>query len=125
MIPVAIFETIRHWRSSGLSRREIARRLNVDIKTVRRTLRKIDGGATAPTRISPGSKLDRYRDRIKERADQGRTAWAIYVELRADPEFDASYELIKKMRGGRTSSRPGSLRAPRASGERRITGRLR
>lgn len=96
MIPVAIFETVRHWRSSGVYRREIARRLNINIKTVRRTLLRIDGGATAPTRISPGSKLDRYRDRIKERAAQGRTAWAIYVELRADPEFDASYELVKK-----------------------------
>jgi transposase len=96
VIPVAIFETIRHWRSGGLSRREIARRLHVDIKTVRRNLRKIENGATAPIRISPGSKLDPYRDRIKERIEQGRTAWSIYVELRSDPEFTGSYELVKK-----------------------------
>ena len=51
-----------------------------DIKTVRRTLCKIDGGATAPARISPGFKLDLYRDRIKERADRRRSAWAIYVK---------------------------------------------
>jgi transposase len=96
VIPVAIFETIRHWRSGGLSRREIARRLHVDIKTVRRTLHKIENGATAPIRISPGSKLDPYRERIKERVEQGRTAWSIYVELRTDPTFSGSYELVKK-----------------------------
>ena len=96
MIPVAIFETIRHWHAGGMSRREIARRLNVDIKTVRRNLAKIEAGATAPARISPGSKLEPYHERIKALAEQGRTAWTIYVELTADSEFDASYELVKK-----------------------------
>jgi transposase len=96
VIPVAIFDTIRHWRSGGLSRREIARRLHVDVKTVRRNLAKIEAGATAPVRISPGSKLDPYRERIRERVEQGCTAWTIYVELRTNPEFDASYELVKK-----------------------------
>ena len=67
MIPVAIFETIRHWHAGGMSRREIARRLNVDIKTVRRNLAKIEAGATAPARISPGSKLEPYHERIKVR----------------------------------------------------------
>jgi transposase len=74
---VAIFDTIRHWRSRGLSRREIARRLHVDVKTVRRNLAKIKNGATAPTRTSPGSKLNPYRERIKQRVEQGCTAWSI------------------------------------------------
>jgi transposase len=96
VIPVAIFETIRHWHAGGMSRREIARRLHVDVKTVRRNLAKIKDGATAPARTSPGSKLEPYHDRIKERTEQGRTAWTIYVELKADSAFDASYELVKK-----------------------------
>jgi transposase len=95
VIPVAIFDTIRHWRSRGLSRREIARRLHIDIKTVRRHLRKIEGGATAPVRISPGSKLDPYRDRIQELAEAGATGWRIYLELRA-AGCEVSYELVKK-----------------------------
>jgi transposase len=96
VIPVAIFDTIRHWRSRGLSRREIARRLRIDVKTVRRNLEKLKNGATAPFRSSPGSKLDPYKERIKERVEQGCTGWTIYVELRSDPEFTASYELVKK-----------------------------
>jgi transposase len=56
VIPVAIFETIRHWRCSVLSRWKIARRLNIDVKTVRRTLRKIDGAATAPAGSRRASK---------------------------------------------------------------------
>lgn len=59
MISVALFEAIRQRRSGELSRREIARRLHIDVKTVRRYLRKIEAGATKPTRTSPGSKLDR------------------------------------------------------------------
>jgi transposase len=76
--------------------REIARRLNVDVKTVRRHLRKIDKGARAPYRTSPGSKLDPFRERIAELAGTRRTAWRIYVELRENPAFTASYELVKK-----------------------------
>jgi transposase len=96
VIPVAIFDTIRHWRDRGLSRREIARRLHIDPKTVRRNLVKIESGATAPVRSSPGSKLDPYRERIKQRVEQGCTAWSIYTELRTDDECDVSYELVKK-----------------------------
>jgi len=96
VIPVSIFQTIRLWRSRGLSRREIARRLHIDVKTVRRNLTKIEYGTTYPTRPSPGSKLDPYQERIRERTEQGRTAWSIYVELRTDPDFGSSYELVKK-----------------------------
>lgn len=93
---MALFETIRQWHSGGLSRREIARRLHIDVKTVRRHLQKIEAGATKPTRTPPGSKLDRYHDRLEELVAQGRSAWRIYTELREDPAFDASYELVKK-----------------------------
>jgi transposase len=76
--------------------REIARRLKLDVKTVRRHLRKIENGARAPYRTSPGSKLDPFRERIAELAGTRRTAWRIYVELRENPAFRASYELVKK-----------------------------
>ena len=96
MIPVALFDTIRHWQGRGLSRRQIARRLHVDVKTVRRNLRKMAAGATKPERTSPGSKLDPYQSRIEELLAQGRTAWSIYQELSAEAAFSASYELVKK-----------------------------
>jgi transposase len=79
-----------------MATREIARRLDVDVKTVRRHLRKIENGARAPFRTSPGSKLDPFLERIAELAGTRRTAWRIYVELRENPAFTASYELVKK-----------------------------
>jgi transposase len=96
VISVTLFDSIRHWHDQGMSRREIARRLNVDVKTVRRQLHKIAGGATAPQRSSPGSKLDPYRERIGQLVEDGRSAWSIFQDLCADPAFSASYELVKK-----------------------------
>lgn len=96
MIPVALFETIRYWHAQGMGRREIARRLHIDVKTVRRHLAKIEAGATAPVRRSPNSKLSPFVERLAQLTAQGRTAWSSYGELRADPAFTASYELVKK-----------------------------
>ena len=97
MISVALFDSIAHYHEQGMSRREIARRLKIDPKTVRRNLRKVLAGATEPQRTSPGSKLDRYRERIKARADEGWTAWSIHQELSAESDYDACYELVKKL----------------------------
>jgi transposase len=96
VISVALFQTIQEWHGGGIEKREIARRLQVDVKTVRRHIRKIEAGAVAPARLSPGSKLDRFSERITELAASGRTAWNVYVALREDPSFTASYELVKK-----------------------------
>ncbi len=93
---MALFQTIQEWSSQGVEKREIARRLRIDIKTVRRHLRKIEAGATAPARTSPGSKLDAYMNRITELAAGGQTAWNVYLVLREEAAFTASYELVKK-----------------------------
>ena len=95
MISVTQFDSIRHWHEQGMSQREIARRLHVDVKTVRRELSKMAAGATKPERTSPGSKPDPYHERMAHLIEDGRTAWSIYQELSADPEFPASYELVK------------------------------
>ena len=47
MISVALYQTIQEWHAAGVEKREIARRLRLDIKTVRRHIRKIDAGAAA------------------------------------------------------------------------------
>ena len=96
MISVALFQTIQEWHAAGVEKREIARRLQLDIKTVRRQIRKIEAGAVAPARTTPGSKLDPYAERIVNLAASGRTAWGIHVALSEDPDFPASYELVKK-----------------------------
>jgi len=96
VISVALFQTIQEWHNGGVEKREIARRLKVDVKTVRRIICKIEAGAVAPARSSPGSKLDPFAERIVELAASGRTAWNVHLALREDPAFTASYELVKK-----------------------------
>ena len=96
MIPVSLFDTIRHWHAQGMARREIARRLGVDVKTVRRQLRRIEAGATAPHRSTAPSKLAPFAERIAELVALGRTALSIHAELSGDPLFDASYDLVKR-----------------------------
>jgi IS30 family transposase len=39
VISVALYQTIQEWHGSGVGTREIARRLKIDVKTVRRHLR--------------------------------------------------------------------------------------
>jgi len=46
VISVALFQTIQEWHDGGVEKREIARRLKVDVKTVRRIIRKIEAGAS-------------------------------------------------------------------------------
>jgi len=92
---MAIFQTIGEWHKLGVGKREIGRRLGIDIKTVRRTVRKIEAGVAAPKRQSPGSKLDSYDERIVELAASGRTAWNVHLALR-EAGFTGSYELVKK-----------------------------
>jgi transposase len=92
VISVAEFDSIANYHAQGMSQREIARRLGIDPKTVRRNLRKIRAGATEPQRTSPGSKLDPFRDRVKALGDEGWTAWSIHQELSAEPEYDNRYQ---------------------------------
>ena len=47
MISVTLYQTIQEWHAADVEKREIARRLRLDIKTVRRHIRKIDAGAAA------------------------------------------------------------------------------
>jgi transposase len=96
VISMALFQTISEWHDQGVEKREIARRLEIDIKTVRRHLRKIAAGAKTPAPSSPGSKLDPFAERIMELASTGLTAWNVHLALREDPTYTASYELLKK-----------------------------
>ena len=81
MISMALFQTIGEWHKIGVGKREIGRRLGIDIKTVRRIVRKIEAGAAAPKRQPPASKLDPFGERIVELATSGRTAWNVYLAL--------------------------------------------
>jgi len=88
---------MRLWRDLGVPRREIARRTQLDRKTVNRAINKIEAGATAPVRSSPGSKLAPFLERITEGVAAGCTAQSIYEELSTDPTFPGScHDLVKR-----------------------------
>jgi transposase len=91
-----IFQTIAVWHRQRMPVREIARRLDIDRNTVRRIIRKIEAGAQAPSYASRGSKLAPFEQRIAELAALGRTAWSICGELKSDPSFSGSYDLVKR-----------------------------
>lgn len=96
MIPVSLYDTISNWHSEKMPRREIARRLRVDVKTVRRTIKKLEAGVTRPTRYAPASKLAPFHERIRAMVEAGRTAASIHTELQMDASFTSSYTIIKR-----------------------------
>jgi transposase len=96
VVRLEIFQTIAVWHRQRMPVREIARRLDIDRNTVRRIIRKIEAGAQAPSYASRGSKLAPFEQRIAELAALGRTAWSICGELKSDPSFSGSYDLVKR-----------------------------
>ena len=96
MVRLEIFQTIAVWHRQGMPLREMARRLELDIKTVRRIVAKIEGGAKQPTYKARRSKLDQFTERISELAATGRTARSIYGELSEAASFAASYDLVRR-----------------------------
>jgi transposase len=96
VVRLEIFQTIAGWHRQGMALREMARRLELDVKTVRRIVAKIDGGAKQPTYRARSSKLDPFAERISELAATGRTARSIYGELSEATSFSASYDLVRR-----------------------------
>jgi hypothetical protein len=59
----------------------MARRLDIDPRTVRRYVRRIAEGVTGPGRIVLPSKLDPFAAAIRAKAEQGLSAVQIYQDL--------------------------------------------
>jgi transposase len=104
VVRLEIFQTIAAWHREGMALREMARRLTLNIKTIRRIVGNIEAGAKQPTYKRRASKLACFQERIAELAATGRTAWSIYSELNTEPSFSGSYDLVKR--------RVRKLRAP-------------
>jgi transposase len=90
-----IFQTIALWHRQGMALREMARRLSVNIKTIRRIVGKIEAGAKQPRYKKRASKLACFEDRIAELVAAGRTAWSVHGELVGE-SFSGSYDLVKR-----------------------------
>jgi transposase len=89
------FLSVRALHEEGLAKKAIARRLGLDVRTVRKYVRRIEAGATAPKRAKVASKLDGFDPVIEVKVGQGLSAVQIFQDLEGEPDFDASYESVK------------------------------
>src|SRR3954471_3971463 len=79
LLEESAWEAVRGLRERGLSRKAIARELDLDIKTVRQWLLRPWG---APRRPGPGGSLDGWESFLRGRAPEvGFNAAVLYREL--------------------------------------------
>lgn len=90
------FLSIRALHKEGLSKKAIARRLDVDVRTVRKYLRRIEAGETEPQRAHGPGKLEPFAATIEAKVRAGLSAVQIYQDLCKQGGFDASYETVKR-----------------------------
>jgi transposase len=77
---------------------EIARRLGLDPRTVRRWIGRIAAGSSEPRLARRPSKLDSLFEVIQEKVLRGLSATQIWQDLRREVEgFSASYESVKRL----------------------------
>lgn len=93
---MSMFLSIRALHEERVPKKTIARRLGIDVRTVREHIRRIERGASEPRRNSVKRKLDDYRDTIESKVAQGLSAIQIFQDLSADAPFHASYESVKR-----------------------------
>lgn len=90
------FLSVRALHEEGVPSKEVARRLGIDVRTVRAYLRKIEGGMTEPARVVVPRKLDRFAEVIEAKVLQGLTAVQIYQDPCREDEFAASYPTVQR-----------------------------
>ena len=99
---MSIFLSIRALHERGEANKAIAKRLGVDVRTVRKYLERIELGATEPRRAPVPSKLDRYQGTIEAKVEEDLSATQIFQDLCDLDGFDASYptvyRLVRKLR---------------------------
>ncbi len=96
MISVSTFLAVRALHEEGVPKKAIARRLSIDVRTVRKHVVRIRRGATGPARSPVPSKLDPFADEIEAKVLQGLSATQIYQDLCRREGFDVSYETVTR-----------------------------
>jgi transposase len=103
LIEESVWGAVRALRERGLSKKDIGRQLDLDIKTVRKWLRQKWEPQRRPGR---GRALDRWERVLRERAPEvGFNASVLYRELKAQG-YEGSYpSLVRYLRPWREESR--------------------
>ena len=98
MIKMSTFLSIKALSEEGVPKKEIARRLGIDVRTVRKHVRSIGAGATEPRKEdTKPRKLDRFRAVIEAKIADGLSAMQIFQDLRAERDFDSSYQTVRRL----------------------------
>lgn len=92
------FLAIQALLEQGVAKKEIARRLGIDARTVRKWARRIEaGGGRTPRRAVVPQALDPFREQIAEFVGRGWTAVQVLAELRKKEGFSASYATVRRL----------------------------
>jgi transposase len=79
-----------------MPKKAIARRLGIDVRTVRKHLRRVSEGAGEPRRSRVPRKLDPFAEVIEAKVLQGLSAMQIYQDLSREKGFNASYPTVQR-----------------------------
>lgn len=93
---MSTFLTVQALHAERVPKKTIARRLGIDVRTVRAHIRRIEHGASEPRRAAVSKKLDRFTDSIESKVGQGLSAIQIFQDLSGESGFDACYETVKR-----------------------------
>lgn len=78
----------------------MARRLGLDVRTLRSRVSRIEAGATTPCQAPHPSKLDRHRELIGDIVARECLAVQIHAHfLATDPELAIPYESVERLVG--------------------------
>jgi transposase len=98
VIAVHQFLAIKALLEQGVPKKEIARRVGVDPRTVRKWARRVAAeGGPQPLRAVVPLALDPFREQIAERVGRGWTAVQIHRELLGRKDFTASYATVRRL----------------------------
>lgn len=95
MLGVEMHTTIDTLFKKGYNKTQIAEMLNIDRKTVRTILKKIDAKGYVE-RKERQSILDPYKEYINVQASKELSATRIYQDLKREFEYAGSYDTVKK-----------------------------
>ena len=96
VISMGLFLSIRALHEEGVAKKAIARQLGIDVRTVRKYLKRMNNGANEPGRARVPSKLDPFAEIIEAKVAQGLSAVQIHQDLKKEPGFDASYVTLRR-----------------------------
>ena len=94
---MSTFLTIKALHEEGVAKKTIARRLGLDVRTVRSWISRIESGESEPKLRRRSGKLDAHVSVVQSMLERGCTAVQIHHHLKGLEDFDASYETVKRL----------------------------